>query len=65
MHQQHVAWMVWEADWTLAATPFYILLSDIFRGQIPAAYGSNDRAHLDAVAWRQDIVDAWQLHQGH
>jgi len=57
--QQREARMVWEADWTHTATPLYILLSDIFRGQVPAAYGNNDRVHLDTVAWRQAIIDAW------
>jgi hypothetical protein len=54
--------MVWEADWTLAATPLYILLSDIFRGQVPAAYGDNDRVHLNTIDWRQNIIDTWQLY---
>ena len=57
--QQREARMVWEADWTHSATPLYILLSDIFRGQAPAAYGNNDRVHLDTVARRQAIIDAW------
>lgn len=52
--------MVWAADWTLGATPFYILLDDIFRGQVPAAYGNNDRVYLHAGTWRQSIIDAWQ-----
>jgi len=26
---------------------------------VPAAYGNNDRVHLDTVVWRQAIVDAW------
>ena len=51
--------MVWEADWTHSATPLYILLSDIFRGQAPAAYGNNVRVRLDTVAWGQAIIDAW------
>jgi len=51
--------VVWEADWTQAATPMYILLSDIFRGEVPAAYGNNDRVYLDTVAWRQVIIDAY------
>jgi hypothetical protein len=51
--------MVWEADWTHTATPLYMLLSDIFRGQVPAAYGNNDRVYLDTVAWQQAIIDAW------
>jgi hypothetical protein len=48
--------MVWEADWTDAATPLYILLSDIFRGLAPTAYGNNDRVYLDTAAWRQAII---------
>jgi hypothetical protein len=51
--------MVWATDWTLGATPFYILLDDIFRGQVPAEYGNNDRVYLDAETWRQSIIDAW------
>lgn len=51
--------MVWAADWTHAATPLYILLSDIFRGQVPAAYGNNDRVQLDTVTWQQHIIDTW------
>ena len=51
--------MVWEADWTQNATLFYLLLSDIFRGQVPVAYGNNDLVHLDTVAWQQAIIDAW------
>jgi hypothetical protein len=53
--------MVWEADWTQTATPLYILFSDIFRGQAPAAYGNNDRVHLNTVRWRQIIIDEWLL----
>ena len=56
--QQRQAHMVWEADWTQAATPLYILLSDIFRGPAPAAYGNNDRMYLDTVAWQQAIINA-------
>ena len=48
--------MVWEADWTHGATPLYILLADIFGGPAPAAYGNNDRVHLDTAGWRQDII---------
>jgi hypothetical protein len=51
--------MVWSADWTLNASPLYILLSDIFKGQVPAAYGNDDRAQLNTVTLRQSIVDAW------
>src|SRR3954451_19958094 len=43
--------MVWEADWTHVATPLYILLADIFRGQVPTAYGNNDCVHLNTAAW--------------
>ena len=57
--QQREGRMVWEADWTHAATPLYILLSDIFRGQVPAAYGNNDRVQLDTVSWRQAIIDVY------
>ncbi|KAF8227865.1 hypothetical protein L208DRAFT_1424622 [Tricholoma matsutake] len=57
--RQREACMVWAADWTHAATPLYILLSDIFRGQVPAAYGNNDCVQLDTVTWRQDIIDTW------
>jgi len=38
--------MVWEADWTQAATPLYILLSDILQ-RTPAIYGNNDRVNLN------------------
>jgi len=57
--QQREVRMVWEADWTNAATPFYILLSDIFRGPAPAQYGNNDRVFLNTAAWRQMIINAW------
>jgi hypothetical protein len=50
---------VWEADWTHGATPLYILLSDIFRGPVPAAYGNNDRVHLDTAGWRQAIITGY------
>jgi hypothetical protein len=51
--------MVWEADWMHTATPLYMLLSNIFRGLAPTAYGNNDRMHLDTVAWWQAISDVW------
>lgn len=60
--QKRQARMVWEADWTHSVTPLYILSSDIFRGPAPAAYGDNDRVHLNAVAWRQAIIDSSFLH---
>jgi len=51
--------MVHAANWTVAATPLYILLDDIFRGQVPAEYGNNDRVDLDTNSWRQTIITAW------
>jgi hypothetical protein len=57
--RQRVGRVVWERDWTLAATPLYLLLSDIFRGQVPPAYGNNDRVHLNTVGWRQCIIDSY------
>lgn len=51
--------MVWSANWTLTASPLYILLADIFKGQVPAAYGNNDRVLLNTMTLRQSIVDAW------
>lgn len=57
--QVREARMVWAADWTVAATPLYILLDDIFRGQVPAEYGNNDRVYLDTNGWRQTIITAW------
>ena len=59
--QQREARMVWDADWTHVATPMYILLADIFRGGVPAAYGMNTHVYLDTTAWRQDIIDSWKL----
>ena len=52
--------MVWSEDWTNGATPLYILLSDIFKGQVPPQYGNNDRIYLDTVALRQHILDLCQ-----
>lgn len=49
--------MVRDVAWTHAVTPLYILFSDIFKGQVPAARGINDRVHLDTVAWRQAIIE--------
>lgn len=51
--QKREARMVWGADWTHAATPLYLLFSDIFRGPALEVYGNGDRVHLDAVGWRQ------------
>ena len=53
------AQMVWNHDWTNTATPLYILLSDIFRGQVPVAYGNNDRVFLNSAYLRQCIIDSW------
>jgi len=50
--------MVWEANWTDHTDQFYILLADIFRGQVPPDYGANDRILLNPEAWRQEIIAA-------
>jgi len=52
--------MVWQADWTQQAGQFYILLVDIFRGQVPHQYGVNDRIVLDSAAWREAIIEAYR-----
>jgi hypothetical protein len=57
--RQRIACRVWEADWTHAATPLYILLSDIFNGPAPPAYGNHDCVFLDTAAWREAIINAW------
>jgi len=50
------AYMVLEADWSLTATPVYVLLTDIFGAHpVHAAYGNNDRAVLD-TAWLRDKI---------
>ena len=60
--QERIATKVWSCDWTQAATPFYILLSDIFRGQPPANYGGNvDRVFLDTQAWRLAIINKYVM----
>lgn len=41
--QEREARMAWHADWTHVATPMYLLLSDIFGGQVPAYYGNNTK----------------------
>jgi hypothetical protein len=56
--QQREAQMVWATDWTNSATPLYILLSDIFGPQVPAAYGDNDHVYLDTEGWRQQIIQS-------
>ena len=55
-----IAQMVWEADWTHHTGQFYILLADIFRGQVPPDYGVNDRILLNPAAWRQAIIAAYK-----
>ena len=52
--------MVWQADWTQQAGPFYILLADIFRGQVPDQYGVNDHIVLDSAGWREAIIEVYQ-----
>lgn len=54
--RQREAHMVWQIDWAAAATPMYILLDDIFRGQVPAIYGANTQVNLDTAAWRREIL---------
>lgn len=54
--RQREAYMVLEADWSLNATPVYVLLTDIFGAHpVHAAYGNNDRAVLD-TAWLRDLI---------
>jgi hypothetical protein len=53
--------MVWHEDWTHVATPMYILLDDIFRGEVPAAYDAHTRVHLATETWREKIIKAWAL----
>ena len=57
--QEREARMAWHADWTHVATPMYLLLSDIFGGQVPAYYGNNTQVDLDTVAWRREIIYYW------
>ena len=50
------AYMVLEADWSLNATPVYVLLTDVFGAHpVHAAYGNNDCAVLD-TAWLRDTI---------
>ena len=48
--------LIWEADWSRAASPFYLLLSDIFRDKVPDVYGQNDRMSVDTAFWRDGIL---------
>jgi len=57
--QASVPQMVWCANWTINATPLYILLSDIFGPHPPAAYGNNDHIYLNTGGWRQWIIDSY------
>jgi len=58
--RERQAHKVWSADWTNNATPLYILLSDIFKGQVPPEYSDEtDRIYLNTVAFRQHILDVW------
>jgi hypothetical protein len=53
---QREAYMVLEADWSLTATPVYVLLTDVFGAHpVHVAYGNNDRAVLD-TAWLRDMI---------
>ena len=60
--QTRFARTVWQKDWTHNASPLYLLLTDIFRGQVPLEYGQHDRVQLDTVAWREAILKGWQRH---
>lgn len=62
--QIRVARMVWQKDWTHTASPLYLSLADIFRGQVPPEYGQRDRVQLDTVTWREAIHRGWQRHPG-
>lgn len=53
--------MVWQDDWTHNAGPFYILLADIFRGEVTTEYGASDRIFLASAAWRQRIIETYHL----
>lgn len=60
-----VAFKAWASDWTLAAPAnYYILLADLFGSlPIPAIFGTNTHLtfdNADVIAWRQEIIDAWQ-----
>jgi len=48
--------MVWENDWSLAASPLHILLSDIFGDEVPKVYGENDRMSVDTESWQHKIL---------
>ena len=57
--QRHDACMVWEDDWSHAASPLYILLSDIFGDDVPEEYGKGDRVFVDTQGWRHDILQGF------
>lgn len=55
--RQRQASKVWEADWTLNATPLYIPFAGIFGTQpVPAAYGNNSRVVLNTAWLRQEHI---------
>ena len=53
--------MVWQADWTNNVTPLYVLLSDVFRQQVPAVYGDIDHFNLNTVDLQDVIIDLYSL----
>jgi len=59
-HQRDVQ-MVWQADWTNNVTPLYVLLSDVFRQQVPAVYGDIDHFNLNTVDLQDVIIDLYSL----
>jgi len=58
--QRHSASMVWEDDWSHAASPLYILLSDIFGDLVPKEYGENDRVSVNTQGWRLGILQGFE-----
>jgi hypothetical protein len=59
--RQREAYMVLEADWSLNATPVYVLLADVFGAHpVHAAYGNNDRRVLDTAWLRDTIIRSYQ-----
>jgi len=60
--QTRVARMVWQKDWTQNASPLYLLLTDIFQGQVPPEYGQHNHIQLDTVTWREAILRGWLRH---
>ena len=52
--------MVWEDDWSHAASPLYILLADIFGDLVPKEYGENDRVSIDTQGWRLGMLQGFE-----